>query len=373
MKGATRRSSARSASVETLARFKRGIAVDKVDIDDSLNLSNGVLSLASLELRPHDRDDLFTYCLDYDYDPSAKCPIWERYISEVLVKEGTTETDTDLVLLFQELLGYSLTPHTKHEVMIWMFGEGSNGKSVAISVVEALLGPMSMSIDFQTVGMPGNYDLADVPGKRVLLSTEAERNKSMAEGYIKRIVTGDSIKARPIYGSPLSFKSTAKIWWAMNDKPVIKDTTDSMWRRMKLIPFFRKFIEGTSADVDLPAKLIAELPGILNWGIDGLVRLTINGKFTKAVASEDAKQQYREEANPVAQWVNTMTVRTAHPATLQASLFKEYVAWCNDQNEHKVTSTQFGKDLKRLRIASARKTAGWMYHLALVDEDRHMV
>jgi P4 family phage/plasmid primase-like protien len=312
---ATKRSSARVSSVESMSRSKCGVSVDKLNIDDSLNLANGVLSLASLELRPHDRADLFTYCLDYEYDPAAKCPTWERAVSEWLVREGTADTDPELVLLFQELVGYSLTPDVKRGVMAWMFGEGSNGKSVAIHVIKSLLGPMAMPIDFQTVGQPGNYDLADIPGKRVLLSTESERGKTMSEKYIKMIVTGDPLKARPIYGSPIDFSSTAKIWWAMNDKPVIKDTTDSMWRRMKLIPFYRKFTEGDSADVDLPKKLEAELPGILNWAINGLIRLTVNGRFTTSTASEDAKQQYREEANPVAQWVNTMTVRTSHPAT----------------------------------------------------------
>lgn len=367
MRSATKRSSARVASVETMSRAKRGVAVERMDVDDSLNLANGVLSLASLELRPHDREDLFTYCLDYDYDPTAQCPIWERSVNEWLVKEGTTETDLELVLLFQELLGYSLTPDVKRGVMAWMFGEGSNGKSVAIHVIKSLLGPMAMPIDFQSIGQPGNYDLADIPGKRVILSTESERGKTMSEKYIKMIVTGDPIKARPIYGSPVAFESTAKIWWAMNDKPVIKDTTDSMWRRMKLLPFYRKFTEGESADVDLPTKLDAELPGILNWAIKGLIRLTNNGRFTTSTASEDAKQQYREEANPVAQWVNTMTVPTSYPATLQSALFKEYVTWCRDQNEFTVSSTQFGKDLKRLKIDCTRKNSGWMYNLALVD------
>ena len=367
MHGATKRSSARLSSIESMSRPKRGVSVSSINMDESLNLANGTLSLKSLELRPHAKDDLFTYCLDYEYDPNADCPLFKKYISEVLVLEGATETDVDTVMLFQELLGYSLTPDTRHEIMVWMFGEGGNGKSVAISVVESLLGSMSMSIDFQVVGTPGNYDLADIPGKRVLFSTEAERNKTMSEGYIKRIVTGDTIRTRPIYGSPMEFRSTAKIWWAMNDKPIIKDTTDSMWRRMKLIPFYRKFEEGKSADVDLPSKLRSELPGILNWAIEGLMRLTLNGRFTRSVASEDAKQQYREEANPVAQWVNTMTVRTNYPATLQGALFKEYTRWCQEQNERAITSTQFGKDLKRLRIDCARKTSGMMYSISLIN------
>lgn len=367
MHKATKRSSARIASVEVMARFKRGQSISDMDTNASLNLKNGVLDLRSLELLPHSRDDMFTYCLDYEYDPNADCPLFKKFIAEVLVREGTTETDISLVKLFQELLGYSLTPETKREVMVWMFGEGGNGKSVAISVIEGLLGPMSMSIDFQTVGIPGNYDLADIPGKRVLFSTEAERNKFMAEGYIKRIVTGDTINTRPIYGSTIRFKSTAKIWWSMNDKPLIRDTTDSMWRRMKLIPFLRKFEEGKNADPDLTNKLLNELSGILNWAIQGLIRLKVDGKFTQSDAADEAKRQYREEANPVAQWLSTQTCRTNRPNTLQGALFQNYMEWCNKQNERPVTSTQFGKDLKRLRVDSERKSAGVMYYLAIIE------
>lgn len=367
MHKATKRSSARIASVETMARFKRGQAVHDMDTSEAINLKNGAFNLRSLELFPHERSDMFTYCLDYEYDNTQDCPLFKRFISEVLVKEETTETDEALVSMFQELLGYSLTPETKREVMVWMFGEGGNGKSVAISVIEGLLGPMSMSIDFQTVGMPGNYDLADIPGKRVLFSTEAERNKFMAEGYIKRIVTGDTINTRPIYGSTIRFKSTAKIWWSMNDKPMIRDTTDSMWRRMKLIPFLRKFEEGKNADPELTNKLLAELSGILNWAIDGLVRLKLNNKFTYSLAAEDAKRQYREEANPVAQWLNTQTCRTAQPNMLAGALFINYMNWCKDQNEKPVSSTQFSKDLKRLKVESVRKNTGQMYYLAIIE------
>lgn len=367
MHKATKRSSARIGSVEIMARAKRGQSVNQMDTNESINLKNGALNLRALELIPHNRDDMFTYCLDYEYDPAADCPQFKRFISEVLVKDGTTETDHALVKLFQELLGYSLTPHVKREVMVWMFGEGGNGKSVAISVIEGLLGPMSMSIDFQTVGTPGNYDLADIPGKRVLFSTEAERNKFMAEGYIKRIVTGDTINTRPIYGSTIRFKSTAKIWWSMNDKPQIRDTTDSMWRRMKLIPFLRKFEEGKNADPELTTKLLAELSGILNWALDGLVRLKVDGKFTQSDAADEAKRQYREEANPVAQWLNTQTCRTSQPNTLAGALFRNYMEWCGQQNEKPVSSTQFGKDLKRLKVPSERKTAGQLYYLAIIE------
>lgn len=386
MQRSTKRTGARVSSIETLCQKVRAISVTALDKDDSLNVRNGVYSLAGLELRPHSREELFTYCLGYDYNPADKCPRFLKFLREVLVcekqQDGQWITDENLVSLFQELLGYSLTTHVKREVMIWMFGDGGNGKSVVIAIIEALLGGLAGSIDFQSLGTPGNYELSDIPGKRVIFATEADRGGTMAEKYIKQIVSGDTLKGRPIYGTQIEFKSTAKIWWSMNDRPIIRDTSDSIWRRMKMIPFYRKFdelgdapqeldeegnpIKKSTADVDLIPKLLDELPGILNWAIDGLVRLKRNNKFTYSEAAETAKKQYREESNPVQRWVNTMCVRTNVPATLQAHLFEKFSQWSREQNEKPITSTQFGKDLGRLKIAKYRKEQGVMYHLALV-------
>jgi|694.fasta_scaffold86665_3 putative DNA primase/helicase len=364
---ATKRSSGRVASVEIMARSKRRAETPKFNAMESMNLKNGTLDLRSLELLPHNPEDLFSYCLDYEYDPNADCSLFKKFVSDVLVHEGTTDTDEKLVSLFQELLGYSLTTQTNYQVMVWMPGEGSNGKSVAISILKALLGPLATSIDFQTLGTAGNYDMAEIPGKRVLLSLESEKGGGIAEKHIKAIVSGDLMKTRPIYGSPIDFCSTAKIWWAMNDKPVIKDTTNAIWRRMKMIPFHRTFDEST-ADPYLLEKLLHELPGILNWAIEGLIRLNLNSRFTTAENAENAKQVYKDQSNPVSQWMNTMCVPTSYPTTLQGALYTSFKNWCIDNGERLITSTQFTLDLKRLKVESKRKTSGVMYYLALIGK-----
>ena len=77
---------------------------------------------------------------------------------------------------------------------------------------------MSMSIDFQTVGTPGNYDLADIPGKRVLFSLRRSAISSWPKATLSRIVTGDTINTRPIWLYD-SLQVNCKIWWSMNDRP----------------------------------------------------------------------------------------------------------------------------------------------------------
>lgn len=370
MRAATKRSRARVASVEGMAQARCAVRAADLDAGNALNLRNGVLDLDSITLRPHAPGDRFTYVLDYDYDPDALAPRFEQFVGEVLVNEEPDEngrwvTDIELCTMFQELLGYSLTNDTRHEVMTWLSGEGGNGKTVAITIMQMLLGPLCCSVDFQTIGQPGNYDLAELPGRRVAFSTESERGGKVAEGWIKRIVSGERINARAIYGSPFEFKSTAKIWWAMNDKPIIRDTSNAIWRRLKLIPFHRTFTE-RDRDPTLLNKLAGELPGILNFALDGLRRLRQRGSFPESAAVAAAINEYRMESNPVAQWLGERTTPTGEPSTLASALFEDYQLWATRNGRQAMNATNFGRELKRLRLQRTKKMTGWFYNVSLL-------
>lgn len=364
---ATKRSKSRVASVEGMAQAQRAVAASMLDAGNVLNLRNGTLDLDTLTLRPHDPADHLTYCLDYDYDPQALAPRYEQFLQEVLGdydNQGQWVTDLDLCLLFQELFGYSLTNDTKHEVMTWLSGEGGNGKTVAITVILWLLGALSCSVDFQSIGLPGNYDIAEIPGKRVIFSTESERGGKLAEGYVKRIVSGERINARAIYGKPFEFKSQAKVWWAMNDKPVIKDTGNSIWRRLKLIPFNRTFTN-QDKDPDLLNKLESELPGILNFALDGLRRLRLRGRFPESKAVQEAVNEYRKESNPVAQWLDERTEPINQPYTAATALYADYCAWCGNNGRQAMNSNNFSRELTKLKIDGKKLTNGKFYYVKL--------
>lgn len=366
---ATRRTAARIASIQRMAANRRIARSAKLNTLNVLNFKNGTLGLNTITLRPPSRDDLLTYCLPFDYDPDAQAPIWlNEYLPRVFVYENTTETDHTLIALVQELMGYSLTDDTSLETMVWLFGDGGNGKTVLIEILRALLGPLSTSVDFQHLGMPGNYDLASLTGMRVAFSTESERGGTVSEGYVKRLVSGETIKARPIYGTPFEFKSTAKVWWAMNDKPVIKSTSSSMWRRLKLIPFHRKF-EGHEKDPQLREKLMGELPGILNWALEGLRRLWANGgQFTYSYAAEEFLREYEAESNPIKQWIEERTIPTPEPFTSAETLYANYNEWCRDSGRQAFSKTNFGRELKRLNVPFKRSN-GIKYALSLEKAD----
>lgn len=363
---ATKRSKNRVASVEGLAQAHRAIAADQLNTLNALNLKNGTLDLDTLELRPHNRDDYLTYQLCYEYSAEALAPRFEQFIREVFVSEDTTETDLELCQLVQESMGYSLTVDTKHEAMFWLSGDGGNGKTVLITVLHWLLNGMAASVDFSTLGQPGNYDLADAQGKRVLFSTESERGGKLAEGYIKRIVSGERINARAIYGKPFEFKAIAKLWWAMNDKPVIRDTGNSVWRRLKLIPFNRTFTEA-ERDPDLLDKLRDELPGVLNFALDGLRRLRLRGRLPESSAVTSAIKEYRHESNPVAQWLDENTIKISQCLTSGKTLYTDYEQWCKANGRQAMNSVHWGRELTRLKAQSKTTGTGRVFAIGLLQ------
>jgi putative DNA primase/helicase len=382
LRKATERSNGRVSSVLGLARPLVMVAPDTLDQGCTLNLANGTLDLATRTLRPHNRADLLTYVLPYTYNPAAACPRWRRFLGEVLgrVSEaGEWEPDPDLVRLVQMAVGYTLTNDTRHEKMFWLCGEGANGKTTLLSVLMALLGDLATLADFHAMGQPGNYELVRLRGKRLALSTEATKGRGLAETILKRVVTGERIAARQIFEPVVEFTAVAKVWWAMNDKPAVRDTSNALWRRLALIPFNRTFAP-EEQDRGLGAALLNELPGILNWALDGLAALRQAGCFPEVAAVTRAVEDYRLEANATAQWLEErctparpdgqrLDQRCSPEWTSAQECYKDFAPWAARNAHAALTSTAFGSELVRLVPRRREPGSGrTQYQLGLLYE-----
>lgn len=353
------------SSVEYLARLDRVVNAADLNQGEYLNHQNGTFDIEANALLPHSKDHNFTYVLPYDYDPTARCPRFEAYLDQVLIDPNTDQTDHELVQLVIQYLGYSLTSDTRQHKMLWLSGMGANGKSVLIEVMKKLLGPMACSVDFGVLGAQGNYDAADILGKRVIFSTEAAKGTRLNEDLIKKIVSGETIRSRPIYGKPIEFESTSKIIWAMNDRPIVTDTSNAVWRRMILVPFERTFSEDEQ-DKDLDSALEKELSGILNLALTGLGLLQKNG-FVESSAVAAAIAEYRHESNPVEQWLSECTETDTEPKTASNMAYLHYSAWAANNGRKTVNSTNFGKELARLKAKRKRTNKGNFYFFSITE------
>lgn len=333
---------------------------DALDADPwLLNVNNGTIDLTTGRKHPHDRGDLITKIAGTDHDPDATCPTWETFLARVL------DNDTDLAELLQRAVGYSLTGTTGEQVLFIVHGSGANGKSTFLEVLRALHGdygqqaPPELLVDRRNI-IPN--DVARLPGVRCLAAAESEAGGRLNESLVKSLTGGDTVTARFMRGEWFEFKPQFTPWLATNHKPTVRGTDEAIWRRIRLIPF-NVTIPPEQRDPDLPAKLRAELAGILNWAIAGCLAWQADG-LTNPDAVQAATAEYRAEQDVVGAFIDEACVVLPQLSATSASLYEAYTDWCLKAGERRpLTKRAFGgaltdRGFERGRTDSARKWLG---------------
>ena len=198
----------------------------------------------------------------------------------------------------QTAVGYSLTGLTSEQCFFVLHGLGDNGKTKLMETIKALMGDYATQTPTETFLVKGRggqipNDIAALRGARLVTSVEVDAGRHLSEALIKQVTGEDEVTARFLYKELFTFKPQFKLWLATNHKPVIRGSEHAIWRRIRLIPFTVKIPEAEQ-DKTLGNKLLSELPGILNWALEGC-RLWQAEGLTAPAAVQAATQEYREE------------------------------------------------------------------------------
>lgn len=348
------------------ARHLEGVPVLPSEMDragNAFNVRNCLISLKTGRTAEHDKKYMISKLAPVTYDENAKCPRWGRFIEEI------TCGDKSLQLYLQRMIGYCMTAYTKEQCMFFLYGNGSNGKSVFVDTIAYMLGEYAASCQPETVMMrdrnnTARGDLARLKGARMVVTSEPNDGCRLDEGIVKQMTGGteNKLTARFLYGREFEFSPEFKIVMSTNYKPVIKGTDNGIWRRVRLIPFTAEFTK-ENRDPQLTEKLRRELPGILNWAIAGAVGWCKEGLPPCAIIDE-AGQEYRSEMDRVQQFLDDCTERSDSGSTQASTLYKCYRAWCSEQGDRfPISSNKFCSELKR-RYKS-RKTSAFNEYLGI--------
>lgn len=352
-------SASRIRAMVSLAASEPGIPVLPNELDRDpwlLNLKNGTLDLRTGELRPHRREDLLTKIAPVEYDPAAKCPRWKQYLNEIM------NDNQNLINFLQRAAGMSLTGDVSEHVLLILHGVGRNGKSTFLNTMLAALGDYATTTMPELLMMKINNrhptELADLFGRRFVVAIESEEGGRLAESLVKRLTGGDPIKARRMREDPWEFLPTHKLWMATNHKPRIRGTDPAIWSRLKLIPFDVSFPDDDPRqDKQLPKKLLAELPGILHWAVEGCLAWQRDGLGVPGEV-QTATCKYREEMDVLAAFISECCVVKSFAKVAAKNLYKAYVEWCEETGEHPLAQRNFGIRLAERGFTSQKGTAG---------------
>ncbi len=353
-----------------LAKSDPKLVVPASKLDASqrlLGVGNGVVDLRRKQLLPNEPDYFITRHCRADFDPSAQCPSWLRFLDAVF------KGDTATIEAVQLLLGYSLTGYSCGEIMIFCVGFGANGKSIFSNVVSAIMGeysraaPSSLLAARRSDDHGARNDLAMLDGARLVSINELPGGMHLDEQVVKQLAGREPISARFLHREFFTYEPRFTPWVRTNHKPIVKGDDDGIWRRLVILPFRRTFAPHEQ-DPHLEGKLLKERDGILAWMVEGAQRYLRKGlKLSPAMKREQA--QYRKDSDMLGEFLDECTEVTTDARVEQKALFLNWQSWCKDNGVQSWSKKAFTQRLNA-RGYPAKESNGKRYYLGLHLRDR---
>lgn len=316
--------------------------------------TNGFLIIKGkqLELLPHAADHRARSAYQFAYDPTATAPRWTQFLHEVFAKDKDAD---EKIAFLQEFFGACvLGIATRYQKSLFLTGEGSNGKSVALKVLSALFPPSLISA-VRPHEMDDEYSRALLYNKRINVVSELPERELLSTGGFKAMIDGSLINGRPIREAPITFAPTAAHVFACNTLPSSRDFSEGFWRRVAVIAFNREFTEAEQ-DKYLTDNIIAtELGGVCNWCLIGGQRVLEQGGYRQLVSSNEARGAWREQTDPVALFVKEETEYCPPiQGMITEALYQAFRIWSDENGHQRMSKVAFSQRLVRLRIGHRR-------------------
>ncbi len=306
-----------------------------------LNLKNGLLNIYTRELKPHTPNFVSLVQCPVAYDSEAKCPVWEGCVQAWM--EGP-EADKKALLL-QQFSGYCLSSSMLHDKALFLIGDGGNGKSTFVDTISMVLGSDAVShIDLE--GLYGQYGMKGLIGKRLNIVEEVHGNYYQAN-KLKKLISGEPVTIDIKYKDQFSFRPQAKFIFAVNIMPRVDDTSSATERRMCAIQFRNNFRNNPNRTLRSDTGLLAgELPGILNWMLDGAKMLSESSGFEVTQEQIAMLAEYRQENSSVEGFIAECIETDEQGSASVRDLYDEYKDYCTKDGRKFKGGIVFAKEMR---------------------------
>ncbi len=319
-----------------------------------INLRNGTYEITSDKhlLREFRKADFLTYQLPFDFDPDAEPNLFLNFLNEVLPA-------TDLQQILAEYLGSIFVPSSvlKLEKALFLYGTGSNGKSVIFDIIGAILGKKNLS-NYSLESLTNDKDSRAMISDK-LLNYCSETSTSVQSEMFKKLVSKEPIDVRPVYKSSFIMENYARLMFNCNELPSDIEHTHAFFRRFLIVPF-EVTIKDEDQDKNLSTKIIdSELPGVFNWILRGMQRLLQNQGFTKSTIVEDEIRKFKRESDSVLNFIDEENYQKSTIMEISLKdLYRYYKSFCIESNHRPCSKINFSKRLKNEGIEGTRRNTG---------------
>jgi putative DNA primase/helicase len=324
----------RNAHAENVAAMLRH-RVKRIEcgpISQYINCQSGMIEWATGEVVPHDDTYVSTVQLPWDFDPDAKCPEFETFLSQVVAP--------DMIDLMWEFIGYMMYSGNPLQIAFMLVGKGGNGKGTLLRVISALLGKGNTSAVTLDSLSSNRFAAASLYGKLANIAGDIDATYQESTAMFKKITGEDDVDAERKFGHAFTFRPWATPVFSANRIPGSADTTEGYTRRWVILPFPFTFSDDQK-DPHLTERLVSEVPGIAAKALPALRALMLRGHFELPTSAREAKEDFERRIDQVRSWIAECCVADQYSRENRTVCYRSYKLWAQENGHRALRSSEF--------------------------------
>lgn len=282
-------------------------------------------------------------CVDYGFDAEAECPTWQAFLKSLWPDDPQT------IESLQDWFGYLSLPDVRQHKILILVGPPRSGKGVIGRTLKGVIGERSLASPTLS-SLAGPFGLWPLNGKTVALIPEARLGRNAdAVSVVERLLSISGEDPQDIHRKNLptitGVKLATRFILMTNELPNLRDSSGAFSNRIILLRTTQSWLG--KEDKQLDARLQRELPGILNWAIEGWQRLQERGHFRQPDTGRELLAELADLTSPVSQFIRERCAVGPEFSCDIDDLFASWRNWCEEHGrEHAGTQQTFGRDLR---------------------------
>ena len=309
-----------------------------------VGFENGVLDVETMAFRPWSTDDVIPNVIPHDWDAFAEDEAVDRVMTKLAAGDPAVEMN------LQEIVGLCMMRSAKYGYAPVLIGDGSNGKSTYIGMLEALLGYSNISsLDIAEIGE--RFQASRIAGKLANLGDDISNEflKGSAMAVFKKVATGSRIYTDVKSSAGFEFVPYCTMVFSANEMPRMGDSGYGVMRRLFPVRFDAVFSrDDDDFDPDIGEKLATENAAkrLARLGVIGLRRVMANKAMTPNSASERSIEEIERDNDPVLLWIYEEGVTFEEiDGQPNSAVYADFSEWCRKSGAMPVKITKFSRSV----------------------------
>jgi len=329
---------------EIFEKIKRKTKVEKEEFEKTdtnfICLKNGVWDIKNKKLLPHNPKFHFQTFIPQIYNPNASCPKFKKFVEETLYPED--------IPTMQEWFGSNLFRKYFIKKAVICVGQRNTAKTVFLDTLIKFIGEKNKSgLSLQKISSGSDFTKLTLKNKHSNVYDDLSSNDVNNGGAFKIATGGGYISAEEKFGEYQQFRSFAKICFATNKIPPLKDNDDEAYFFRWIVLKFDNVPEKINPFLREKLWTQEEMSGILNWALVGLYRLLEKGHFSYNKSAEEIKKIMEESGCPLVAFSNEVLQKENGHIISKEEMFLVYSLWCEENKKPRLTKEMLGRQMPK--------------------------